>query len=416
MALKSISAVNILSQRDSGVSKISEFREYLTSLSMGILDIFSGLTATLLLIYIGKVPWIIALLPILLTVRGDLAGSFTGVLTTSLHIGTIKPNFRNNSSEYYSLIFAIYTLSFSNGVIASLLILIYRSINRFANFVEILYITLATFQISSLVSIFVTSIIAFFIYRFGLDPDIYVYPIISIINDVLVSIIIIFVLELLKPWNIAYFYVMGAFVISTMTILLIIGVLNFGNEYRYKKTLKEAYLAVLFGIIMSSINGVLLSESTSLILEYRILLIIYPAFIATLGNQAVILASQTTTALHTYIVEPKFSSFLNRDFGYRIALIIFASMIVYSIILIIASIFSLDSYPKIPIIWLIIIVSSLIVYILIIVPISIIVAIQTFKKGWDPDNVLISIITTFSDFLGTYALIGFSNLFLHVIG
>ena len=65
--------------------KIKLLREYFSSLSFSTFDLMAGMTSTLIFYYITDVPWIMILFPVLLTLRGDLAGVFTGVLTTSLH-------------------------------------------------------------------------------------------------------------------------------------------------------------------------------------------------------------------------------------------------------------------------------------------------------------------------------------------
>ncbi|MEM2604920.1 MAG: hypothetical protein QW353_08500, partial [Candidatus Korarchaeum sp.] len=80
------------------------FRDSLFSLSFdlgglfagGILESFSGLVL--------RRPWCIALYPIVLTGRGALNGIEAARISTGLHLGTVRPSFRGNTTYYYSII------------------------------------------------------------------------------------------------------------------------------------------------------------------------------------------------------------------------------------------------------------------------------------------------------------------------
>jgi len=386
--------------------------EYLSALSIGSLDLLAGATATLLLFYVGKVPWILALFPILLTVRGDLVGVFTGVLTSSLHLGSVRPYFRKNTEEFYELVSAVFFLGFSDGVLASILMIIYQS-SKSANFLDIIYITFNTFQISSSISIIVTSLIAFSIFRLGLDPDVYVYPIVSILNDVLVGFLIVLSLNILQPWNRTYFLAIGTILFIFFNSIFIYSVYKSFKKRRFKKTVKEAYIAIIIGIFFSSLNGVFLSESTEFITKFPVLLIIYPAFIATLGNQAVIITSQMTTALHIGILEPDYKILYDNYFIKRATINYLVGVLIYTMYSIIGGIvFALEKPIYLIKILATILLTNLILYIFILLPFSVIVSFQTFKRGLDPDNIIISLLTTISDFSGTFLILTVSKILL----
>ena len=387
--------------------------DYVTSLSPSTLDLFAGLTATLILSYTVKIPWILALLPIMLTVRGGLAGVFTGVLTTSLHVGEIKPRFFNNTEEFYSLFSAVFFLSFSNGLIASVIVFIYRYAFYEANFLEIVYITFNTFQFSALISLVMTSLMAFTIYRFGLDPDIYVYPIVSVINDILVGLMIVIVLKILNPWNTTYFQIMGGIFLITFTTINLVNFRRFIRSYRFVKTVREAYIALLFGLIFSTINGAILSSETELLVNFPQVLVIYPAFIAALGSQGVIITSQLTTELRLGTLKPDFNVLWNRYILRRFLAMLTASIFFYMILstlsILITSTFKPVLLTKIAYILMI---SGLTTLGIVLFPVSIILAVSMYKKGFDPDNLMISVITTISDFLGVLTLVEISKMVL----
>ena len=49
-------------------------------------------------------PWILALFPPILTVRGGIGGIFSGNLATMMHLGLVKPRIRGNTEQYKDLI------------------------------------------------------------------------------------------------------------------------------------------------------------------------------------------------------------------------------------------------------------------------------------------------------------------------
>ena len=393
--------------------KIKLLREYFSSLSFSTFDLMAGMTSTLIFYYITDVPWIMILFPVLLTLRGDLAGVFTGVLTTSLHTGQIRPRFTKNTGYYYGLVSAILTLSYSNGVISSILIFIYLTLNNPRPFLEIFFISLNTFLISASISIIITSATAFVVARKGLDPDVYVYPIISVINDVLIGINLVLSITILQPWNENYFLLMGTLLTAFYTVLLLLNLKRYHKIDAFRKTLKEAYIVILIGLFFSLINGIILDSETELIMKYPQILVVYPAFIALLGNQGVVLSSQLTTELHIGIIEPNAKILYNREVYERGLYILASSIILYNIYAILSSILTLNFDPiiifKLSAIFTL---AGLLVFLILLYPLSILLSVLIFQKGLNPDNFMISIITTISDFTGLIALIEFSTIFL----
>ncbi len=373
----------------------------------------AGMTSTLILYYIPKVPWIMILFPVLLTLRGDLAGVFTGVLTTSLHTGQIHPRFARNTSYYYGLVSAILTLSFSNGIISSVLIFIYLSFNNPRPFYEIFFISLNTFLISASISIVITSATAFVVARKGLDPDVYVYPIISVINDVLIGVNLVLSITILQPWDENYFLLMGSLLTVFYTFLLLLNLRKYHKIDAFKKTLKEAYMVILIGLFFSIINGIILNSETELIMKYPQILVVYPAFIALLGNQGVVLSSQLTTELHIGVIEPNMRILYEKEVYERGIYILISSILLYNIYALFSSLLTLN-FDVIMILKLnaIFTLAGLLVFLTLLYPLSILLSVLIFQKGLNPDNFMISIITTVSDFTGLIALIEFSTFFL----
>ncbi|MGQ4892367.1 MAG: magnesium transporter [Candidatus Njordarchaeia archaeon] len=389
------------------------FVEYFASLSSNIFDIFAGITATLILAYTVKIPWIIILLPMMLTLRGDLSGVFTGVLTTSLHVGEINPKFFNNTDNYYALASAIFFLSFSNGILAGFFVYLYELFSSRTCFLEILYISLNTFQLAAFASLLITSLTAFTVARYGLDPDVYVYPIVSVINDVLVGLMIVVSIEILQPWNKTYFLLTGTMLFIFFVVINVHNIKRFFSHYRFKKTIKEAYFAVLLGLIFSFANGIVLSNSLDLLNFFPEILVVYPAFIAALGSQGVIVTSQLTTELRFGTIRPNITLLWDKELWRRIIAVIFASLALYIILggiaIFVTARFNLVVFTKLIVIFSI---AGLSTYVFVLFPSSVIFSVFMYKKGFDPDNLMISLLTTISDFIGVNALIHFGYLIL----
>ncbi|KON30725.1 hypothetical protein AC482_03185 [miscellaneous Crenarchaeota group-15 archaeon DG-45] len=131
-------------------------------------------------------PWIVALFPPILTIRGNISGIFAGNLSTMLHLGLIRPQLRGNTDVYGRLVSAVFVLTFVDtlgmGVISFALNLLFGRASLGQLYIFALVPTIACTMAVS-ISIPLTSFIAITAYRRGLNPDILVYPILSSVND-----------------------------------------------------------------------------------------------------------------------------------------------------------------------------------------------------------------------------------------
>jgi len=398
------------------LSEEDKIIHYIIPLSMTLLDVFAGATATLIIALTLKVSWIIILLPMLLTVRGDLAGIFVGVLTTNLKMGSIKPQFTENTEEYYGLVTAILSLTASNSVIASIILLIYLGLTgSISNPFGVVSLTILTFYATSLFSIIMTSEVAFFTTKqtskYATDPDKYVYPIVSIINDILIGVFIFIIALIIKPWKASVVSLGGSiFALLLITITIFIG-FKFRDNRRFRKTLKEAYIALIMGLTISLLNGFFLESQLNLIHDFPPLLIAYPAFIALLGNMGVIISSQFTTMLWMGEVKdgtskPEFGNLiLNPRFLSMAKKTAIAGIIMIFNVSLLTQFFYMREFVLSFLKTLIILFSAgTLVFLFLIYPVSVYLSLKLFEEGFDPDNFMISLITTLCDSLGLITL------------
>ena len=81
----------------------SLLKEALVAFSFDALGIFAGFTFAYYMGAFQLSEWVIALYPSILTGRGVVNGILSGRLGTALHLGTIKPQFRENTDRFYML-------------------------------------------------------------------------------------------------------------------------------------------------------------------------------------------------------------------------------------------------------------------------------------------------------------------------
>ena len=274
------------------------------STSFGLLDLLSGtISALVLLPMIGETPWVLSIFPILLTVRGAGNGIFSGVLTTSLHIGTIEPRFRKNTEYYYSLVASVATMSIINSFIALLMIIML--------FLDALIVTLAyfimllTMVLTICFSITTTSIVGFISFRRGINPDDVVYPIMSTLNDVLISLFLLLSILIIRPSDIKYALKVGLAICTIIFCIIGVVAMKFRKHSQFRKTIREGLWGVIYAVVLSSIGGYLLSSLYSILLYVPEFMIILPLLMTITGNAGSIMASRYTTALNIGEVDVK---------------------------------------------------------------------------------------------------------------
>jgi hypothetical protein len=92
----------------------------LLAFSINLIGFFGGGAVAALGPLFSENPWILALYPPILTVRGNLSGLYSGNLSTMLHLGLILPRFRGNTDYYSNLNRVIFFLTFIDTMIIGL--------------------------------------------------------------------------------------------------------------------------------------------------------------------------------------------------------------------------------------------------------------------------------------------------------
>ncbi len=177
--------------------------------------------------------------------------------------------------------------------------------------------------------------------------------------------------------------------------------------YTVKKIIKESLPVLLVVVVLASVfSGQVLQDNQRVLSLFPAFLIAIPAFINMAGDLASVLAARLTTAMYTGLMEPKFRLSQTLSTNYMATLIV--GIIGFSFLGAASSflagiIFKVSIQYNPILIFIVILVSGLITTGLMFV-IGIVVAIFSFRRGWDPDNITTPVVTTIADATGIIVL------------
>lgn len=307
------------------------FIQALIALAFDSGGIVSGTIANLAM-NTQMIKWILLLYGPLLAARGDIA-VLAGKLGTGLHLGTVKPTFRKNTPVYRSLVASTLTIAmldaFLVGIVTYIMnLLIFPVGVKVLNPTLFFVIPMLVMTVAALISTQITSAVSFFTYKKGLNPDVYVVPVMSTVNNILITVTFAGILAVLKPWSretsnisgIGDFYgpassseMIATYIAIIPAILALVGtvfiVMKNRKDYEYQKMMKEAVFAVFASAIIGTITGFILTQGEPALEVYPQLLVAFPALIGTLVDQNAIFANMLITDFSAGYTEPKIQSF-----------------------------------------------------------------------------------------------------------
>ncbi|MFW9922007.1 MAG: magnesium transporter, partial [Candidatus Thorarchaeota archaeon] len=183
---------------------VGMFIQAVIALSFDGGGIISGTIASFLM-DTKHVKWIVLIYGPLLAARGDIA-VLAGKLGTGLHLGTVKPTFRKNTPIYRSLLASVMTIAMIDAVLVGAVTYIMNLLTfpaevKVVNPTLFFVIPIIVLGIAAIISTQITSAVSFFTYKRGLNPDIYVVPVMSTVNNILITIFYALTLMILKPWG-----------------------------------------------------------------------------------------------------------------------------------------------------------------------------------------------------------------------
>ena len=394
-------------------SPFSIFAGFTLSVLGGMLfnigGLFAGRSAVLLNNIQVYLPWVFLIYPLLLTVRGDINGILSGKLGTALHLGSILPSWKKNTSRFYELMGLIFFFSVFDSLLVGIISFIIGTImNLSIHFIDVLVISITTFVIGAIISMTFTFSLTFFIYNKKGDPDVYVYPIMSSINDILITLTFFGVCLLYRPWetglNLQYYLGLPLLVLI-LGIVIFFLIKNARKDY-VKSSIFQALPTLTITNLIASGTGTILSFFQSILQASPLLLVVYPAMISTVGGQGSVLANTTSTKLHLGSIEPSFTFFKTQDFYLSFSGIITAGLIMNLVFSLFGTLLapggiSFSFYW----LFLLLLIFTNIIGFIIIGFIATSAAFLTYRFGLDPDNLVNPILSSLADLITTSLLV-----------
>lgn len=386
-------------------SSFAAFKETLLAYTFDLGGLVAGFVVASQLGIFQLSPWAIAVYPAILSAKGVIHGLLSGRLGTALHLGTVHPRFSNNTKSFYQLIQATIVLTLVISVVMSAISLVFGSIfwgAKTPDFLDIVSVVVATMSLGLTLSI-VTIKVAFITFKRGLDPDIVVYPIMSTVADLFITLCYILILNVFFLFNFAGKSVIAVIILLHLVLVLYILPKN-SREKDFRKNLKESLYTMLFVSVIVNITGTVLKNISSVVENRgREIYTVYPALIDMVGDVGAVIGSTATTKLALGMLAPSFSSI--RHHAKTILSAWAASIIMFFVLAVLSptvnGTLSLSTFSNLISILLI----ANVIAVSAIILLSYGISILTFKKGLDPDNFVIPIESSFADSLMSIALL-----------
>jgi mgtE-like transporter len=379
-------------------------KEGIIALSFNVGGILAGFIVASQFSVFQLVPWALALYPVILSARGVISGIFSGRLSTALHLGTIDSRLRGNTDEFYLLIKSIIVLTLETSLIMSFFsavigftfwgITIFDTIN--------ILIVVSSTMFLGLINSIITILFATLSFRKGLDTDVVLYPIMSTVADITMTLFYVLILSLFLLFGFAGKII----VISLVMFLVALASVFFFRYYRNKffaKTIKESILTLLLVAVIVNITGTILRDIDKIVGGRKEVYTVYPALIDTVGDVGSVIGATATTKFALGLFAPSFRSILGH--AKRILATWFASVFmfgIYAVISLVAEgLLTVNAFVA----FFSLLFTVNVIAVSIITIISFTTGYLTYKRGLDPDNFVIPIESSLADSITTGALL-----------
>jgi mgtE-like transporter len=270
-----------------------------------------------------------------------------------------------------------------------------------ADALDIITVVVATMALGLTLSI-LTIKVAFVTFTRGLDPDMVVYPIMSTVADIFITLCYVIVLNGFFVFDFAGKSAIAVIILVHLLLVLYIIPKNF-KEQDFRKNLKESLFTMLFVSVIVNVTGTVLKNISAKVANRKEIYTVYPAVNDVVGDVGAVVGSTAATRLALGLLRPSVSSIRHHA---KTILSAWAASIVLFLVLaflspLVNGLFSLSVFSNLIEILLIANVIAVSAMILL----SYGVSILTFQKGLDPDNFVIPIENSFADSLMSIALL-----------
>ena len=384
----------------------SVLKESLIALSIcAVGDLCAGIILGNMEFFLKTYPGLMVIIPGAIGMRGNIFGSFGSRLSTHLHIGTLSPEFKRSDildeNITASLILTM-VLSVLLAVIAKIICIIFNfeSISLY-DFVMISFIA---GLFSTIIMLPITMFISLKSFEGGWDPDNITTPFIAAVGDFFtLPAIILSVMTV----NFIGFHPMVKMILFAIIIIITLASLISGytadNEVRH--IVRQSTPVLFFCSILGTVAGGILNNSISTLLKNQTLLTLVPLFSGESGGLVSILGARLSSGLHSGLIDPVLRP--KKHTMENFIAIVTLAVVMYPLIGFLAESSTLAfgnvgvGFPQS------LSISFLAGMILIMIMLLVVFYISTisYRRGLDPDNIVIPLSTSLTDSISTLILI-----------
>ena len=384
----------------------SVLKESLIALSIcAVGDLCAGIILGNMEFFLQTYPGLMVIIPGAIGMRGNIFGSFGSRLSTHLHIGTISPEFKRSDlldENITASIILTMVLSVLLGVIAKVICMIFgfESISLY----DFVLISFIAGLISTIIMLPITMFISHKSFEGGWDPDNITTPFIAAIGDfftlpaIILSVLIVNFIGFHPIVKMVLFAI-----IIIITIISLISGYTSDNEVRH--IVRQSTPVLFFCSILGTVAGGILNNSISTLLKNQTLLTLVPLFSGESGGLVSILGARLASGLHSGLIDPVLRP--KKHTMENFIAIVTLAIIMYPLIGFLAE-SSTIAFSNIGVGFLNSILISLISgMILIFIMLLVVFYISTisYRRGLDPDNIVIPLSTSLTDSISTLILI-----------
>ena len=383
------------------MSMRSTIAQSLLTLTFNLGSVLAGGIVSFLSCGFIELPWILALFPPVLTIRGDIGGILSGKLGTMLNTGRIRPSFFGNTEEFYLLLKSIFVLAFLDTLGMGLFsFFLNLGVGHATADHLLIYLFLPTFVCltSVTVALPITVSVGILSFRKGLNPDIVIYPAVSTMNDIIVASIFFVAVKIIGRGLLS---LLAVFSLLSASLVLWFFKKHMG-EPSFRKTIFEGVSSVFVSSLLGSFSGSVLTGFRSKIEGFPGLIAIYPAMMSVLGGIGSIVGSITTTKLAIGMgksIRQRLGIFVRDAIAVEIS-----ALAMFCLLGLLGAFFSTDPISSSAFALIRVSLFTNVVGFLAISLLSFVIAEGTFKRGWDPDNFVVPMVTSSADLMTTLLL------------
>ncbi len=362
---------------------------------------------------ISILPALILLVPPSIGLRGNIYASLSSRINSYLHTGRIEPKFElttEYSENLVSSTFLLLSFSIITGFLASILA---SSMNlsvfggESLSFVNLSFDLVTISILAGIVSAFFMIPVSFFIslgsFRYGWNPDNISAPFITLFGDMITLPILFASAKIVISLSLT----VRIFIFSILFILTVImGFITFyekrGKKHLIaKRIIKESFLVLLLCVVLDIIAGAVIGAKIESFIAVAGLLTVIPSFLEDGGAIGGVLSSRFGSLLHLGILQPKIKppKEILKIFG----IFHLMGLFIFALIALLAQgmniLMGIETIPTVKLVAVTVLAGQILL-----VPLNFMAyyfSIVSFRRGIDPDNVGIPLITSMMDVFGT---------------